>query len=193
MHFHLINFQIVEQWNLKYALDPVTSPVTCTYYELDYYGRIGIYTSSKQNITAPIVTNFDKCLFLKTVFDITKEEDIYQQYLENQPNPGTNIYGLNVFEKIGPSDVGKYNDPTCPVNSTYKYLCQQTPIVEWYTKWKEVAFVYPGQVQRLRIRWASNDYNPTVKAYPYFSIPEDHLIEFPGYVYHCHFLTHEDD
>ena len=28
---------------------------------------------------------------------------------------------------------------------------------------------------------------------PYFHIPEDQLIEYPGFVYHCHFLTHEDD
>jgi FtsP/CotA-like multicopper oxidase with cupredoxin domain len=29
--------------------------------------------------------------------------------------------------------------------------------------------------------------------YPYFNIPEDELIEFPGFIYHCHFLNHEDN
>lgn len=46
---------------------------------------------------------------------------------------------------------------------------------------------------RLRIRWAKLDYDPAVKPYPYFNVPEDQLIEFPGYIYHCHFLFHEDN
>lgn len=46
---------------------------------------------------------------------------------------------------------------------------------------------------KVRIRWASTDYNEDVNPYPYFKVPEDQLIEFPGFVYHCHFLQHEDN
>lgn len=45
---------------------------------------------------------------------------------------------------------------------------------------------------QIRIRWASTDYDPAVRAYPFFNVDEDELIEFPGYVYHCHFIGHED-
>lgn len=46
----------------------------------------------------------------------------------------------------------------------------------------------------LRIRWAKTEYLVDKRgSYPYFSTPEDQLIEYPGYVYHCHFLQHEDN
>jgi hypothetical protein len=37
------------------------------------------------------------------------------------------------------------------------------------------------------------EYDEKVQAYPYFNIPEDQLMEFPGFVYHCHILPHEDN
>lgn len=45
----------------------------------------------------------------------------------------------------------------------------------------------------LRVRWASTNYDPAIKPYPYFAVPEDQLMEFPGFVYHCHILPHEDN
>ena len=63
-----------------------------------------------------------------------------------------------------------------------------------YRRWKEVALVDNRTVLVLRIRWASTDYLVNGKgSYPYFNTPEDQLIEFPGFVYHCHFLQHEDN
>ncbi len=45
-----------------------------------------------------------------------------------------------------------------------------------------------------RIRWAKSDYNETEGKWGrYFNIPADQLIEYPGYVYHCHILPHEDN
>ena len=42
-----------------------------------------------------------------------------------------------------------------------------------------------------RIRWTKTDFqNDTNEAY--FHKDEKNLIEFPGFVYHCHFLPHED-
>ena len=57
-----------------------------------------------------------------------------------------------------------------------------------------MALVDNRTVLVLRIRWASTDYLVNGKgSYPYFNTPEDQLIEFPGFVYHCHFLQHEDN
>jgi hypothetical protein len=63
----------------------------------------------------------------------------------------------------------------------------------WYKHWKEVVTIQPGEYFRVRIRWASTDYDELLSPYPYFKVPEDQLIEFPGFVYHCHFLQHEDN
>ena len=48
---------------------------------------------------------------------------------------------------------------------------------------------------QVRTRWTSTEYNTPYMPdpYPYFHIPEDEIIQFPGYVYHCHFLQHEDN
>ena len=51
---------------------------------------------------------------------------------------------------------------------------------------------------QVRIRWTKTEYYDNYDAnsippYPYFNVDEDQLIEYPGYVYHCHFLDHEDD
>jgi hypothetical protein len=53
--------------------------------------------------------------------------------------------------------------------------------------------VHAYSVFVLRVRWASTTYDPLIRPYPYFAIPEEHLVEFPGYVYHCHILPHEDN
>lgn len=53
--------------------------------------------------------------------------------------------------------------------------------------------VHKYSVFVLRVRWASTTYDPLVRPYPYFKIPEEHLVEFPGFVYHCHILPHEDN
>jgi hypothetical protein len=130
MHMHLVNFQVIEEWTLKMAFDPVKYPqVACTYYELDFYDNVGLFQSKNQNITKALISNYDKCLFLKTQFDITKETEIYNHYLENKPNPGTtNVYGLDTFSRMGIRDAQKYNDTTCidPM-SPYKYVCAKIP------------------------------------------------------------------
>ena len=90
----------------------------------------------------------------------------------------------------------------CP-QSNYKYTCGSLDhvvtntsdpnyIPEWYRRWKEVAVVPSGWAIKFRIRWASTDYLLS-DSKEYFRIPEDQLIEYPGYVYHCHFLNHEDN
>jgi hypothetical protein len=47
----------------------------------------------------------------------------------------------------------------------------------------------------LRIRWTRTDYNESSHkaSGSYFHIPVDQLIEYPGYVSHCHISAHEDN
>ena len=59
--------------------------------------------------------------------------------------------------------------------------------------WKEVGLVKPGHVLVFRMRWTKVDYDEKVDGKNYFHAPEHHLLEYPGYVYHCHFLHHEDN
>lgn len=50
--------------------------------------------------------------------------------------------------------------------------------------------IEPLSVFTYRIRWTMSDYE---YGRPYFHVPVDQLREFPGYVYHCHILAHEDN
>lgn len=44
-----------------------------------------------------------------------------------------------------------------------------------------------------RVRWTKNDYNATASPKDtYFNIPLDQLRQYPGFVYHCHIIHHED-
>jgi FtsP/CotA-like multicopper oxidase with cupredoxin domain len=83
----------------------------------------------------------------------------------------------------------------CQLNTVYKYICENTTqqIEAYRRRWKDTSLVPPFTVYVFRMRWASNTYDPKVRKYPYFNIPEDEIIEFPGYLYHCHILPHEDN
>ncbi|MGE5856433.1 MAG: multicopper oxidase domain-containing protein, partial [Syntrophaceae bacterium] len=52
--------------------------------------------------------------------------------------------------------------------------------------------MYPGQVTRIAVRWAPTDLavgttSQGVEYYPFYSTTG------PGYVWHCHFIDHEDN
>jgi hypothetical protein len=50
------------------------------------------------------------------------------------------------------------------------------------------------QVSVLRIRWAKSAYDENNnKNDDYFNVPADQLREYPGFLYHCHILKHEDN
>ena len=92
-----------------------------------------------------------------------------------------------------------YNYANCDFGSNSLYICHnRTDTIPTYLKgWKEVALVEGRYVEVFRIRWAKTEFNPVVDAPTanktnYFHVPEEDLIEFPGFVYHCHFLHHED-
>ena len=54
-----------------------------------------------------------------------------------------------------------------------------------------MGLVRPLEAVVARIRWAHPDYEEGDEEY--FHEEEKNLMEFPGYVYHCHFLQHEDN
>lgn len=65
----------------------------------------------------------------------------------------------------------------------------------YYRKWKDTAYVEGFKMLQIRIRWTKSGYNQAEDKPrgTYFHIPVDQLREYPGYVYHCHILTHEDN
>jgi FtsP/CotA-like multicopper oxidase with cupredoxin domain len=69
-----------------------------------------------------------------------------------------------------------------------------SPKVE-YSRWKDTVYVDGYRVLQLRTRWAKPDYNEAVDKPKgdYFHVPADQMREYPGYVYHCHILPHEDN
>lgn len=105
--------------------------------------------------------------------------------------------GLNVLEPIvTEEDMRIYGQNSeCPENNAYKYICENTTknIREYYKRWRDNVHLDGLTVMVIRVRWTETSYDESVMEYPYFSFAsEDALIEFPGYVYHCHLLDHED-
>ncbi len=88
-----------------------------------------------------------------------------------------------------------YSIEGCEWNTRYKYLCGNTTssIPAYQRRWKDTFLIDAYTVAVMRVRWASTGYDESKQRYPFFSIPEDQLIEFPGFVYHCHILPHEDN
>ena len=107
------------------------------------------------------------------------------------------VSGVNLMEKcLGGAANCNPNlaDPKNPCSEKgYRYICEDRTH-ELYPNelgWKEVALVKPNYGMQIRIRWARTDYIEG-SGEAFFSEKERNLIEFPGYVYHCHFLPHED-
>ena len=85
-----------------------------------------------------------------------------------------------------------YKVGNCDYDDSHKYICGGCfdEVLEHERRWKDTSMVHAYSVFVLRVRWASTTYDPLIRAYPYFNIPEEQLVEFPGYVYHCHILPH---
>lgn len=183
MHVHLINFQIIEEHSLK------TTAGGCSFYELDFYFQSGLSNF--------VGKTFDEiCTYLNS---LTHDQMapilmILSNYSLENTAKLTDIglvSGLNVMEKASTAaDIVKYSSTGCLPG--YKYICQNTSVTiqHWYRGWKDTARINPLRVTVIRIRWAKTSYDPVVSVYPYFTEPEDTLMEFPGFVYHCHILPH---
>jgi FtsP/CotA-like multicopper oxidase with cupredoxin domain len=205
IHVHLINYQIIAQSTLKnfQAVDPKTNQTySCSLYEIDFYKNVSLINKTEQNLTK-------LCIASKQIkFDNeTSNAILSKANLENTVNvDDSSVSGLDVRKTFNPNNATEnayYNGPltkcdptTTNVSGNYKYLCgpmDPNAVPEYEKRWKEVAHVDPFLVRQVRIRWTKTDYDPSKgDTYPYFSVPEDELLEYPGYVYHCHILRHED-
>jgi hypothetical protein len=80
---------------------------------------------------------------------------------------------------------------------SYKYITgngQPSP-KNFYSKWKDTAYVEGQKAFQYRIRWTKSNFDEKVDPVKgtYFHVPADQLREYPGFVYHCHILFHEDN
>jgi FtsP/CotA-like multicopper oxidase with cupredoxin domain len=58
--------------------------------------------------------------------------------------------------------------------------------------WKDTVKMYPGQVARILVRWAPQDF-PINKVSPGKNLYTFDPTRGPGYVWHCHIVDHEDN
>ncbi len=65
----------------------------------------------------------------------------------------------------------------------------------YYRRWKDTAYVDAFKMLHYRMRWTKSNYTEKEDKPrgTYFHVPADQLREYPGFVYHCHILDHEDN
>lgn len=82
------------------------------------------------------------------------------------------VSGLDVMELSNADE--KYIVGGCSMDKTHKYICEDTTgdILPYERRWKDTTMVHKYSVFILRVRWASTTYDPLVRPYPYFNIPE---------------------
>lgn len=216
VHIHLINFQVLEQHQLRWITNTFNNTlIQCTFYEMDFLlaamrlskdlkviallkllspNGVFDYQSFCKLYTSSNTTLSDGKLYTWNNFYINGIDQLmYNVNKENVFDPVTRISGINVNEliKADPNYVNIVTTSNCPSNNTHKYICKKVDNGKpWFKRWKDTALVDPFTVFRYRIRWAMSDYK---KGGPYFNVPVDQLREFPGFVYHCHILRHEDN
>ena len=197
-HIHLINYQIVKDYSLK-KMTTSDGEQTCTYYEVDFFIKYG--ECLPPSISARIQEKqFDFELYsevCKFADEVATKEMLDECFgnVKNENQFEEGISGIDVEAEIGsgPYDYSNY-DGDCSLGK-YRYLCENlTESIAAYNRgWKEVALIKPHRAVTVRIRWAKTDYDPKIDGSHYFHGNETELLEFPGYVYHCHFLPHEDN
>ena len=191
IHIHLINFQVIGQATLK------KHSSECYFAEMDYWIQINVITCCATSNVAGCVNCSNFTALCEKIDTIDTTDPIIKQKMSNafpeDAEPTNNIVGFNIYSQINAAETNP--DSNCQT-SQYRYICSYPNadnIPKWYQGWKEVGIIPSGQIIVFRIRWTSTDYpfNGAADS-PYFRLPEDELIEYPGYVYHCHFLNHED-
>jgi hypothetical protein len=115
-----------------------------------------------------------------------------------------NVSGLDVRMKMTAQDVLNLNTPNFTISpsidfadlNSYRYVSNggYPSTKQEYKRWKDTANMEPFKVLQLRIRWTKSEFAEADRtAGKYFNIPNDQLREYPGFVYHCHILRHEDN
>jgi spore coat protein A, manganese oxidase len=184
IHIHLINFQIINVFDLKLFKSVVA---TCPYYQLDFIAQ-AVKNSTATDLQASVfftngsVNYTYLCVNLRQIVTdsriIHSLSEIYpENYVKDKKS------GLDLFTKDS--------------NNTYKYIVgpgRPSSKVE-YSQWKDTAFVTGFEVLQFRMRWSKSNYTAAVDdpIGSYFHAPADTMREYPGYVYHCHILDHEDN
>ena len=170
MHIHLINHQVVKAYSLK----QLPENTNCTLYFLDFFRLSGLDEFKGLN-------NIDLCNYIwgleeSEVLDLFMRLKDYM--LENKVENTENglVSGLDVMAHSNGDS--SYIVGGCGFDSTHKYICDETPdaIFAHESRWKDTTMVHSYSVFVLRVRWASTLYDPSVRQYPYFNIPEEHLV-----------------
>lgn len=104
------------------------------------------------------------------------------------------VSGINVEKLLTPYEKELFASQNIPTDGgDGKYVTNEVnEIKSYYRRWKDTASVDGGKVFVYRIRWAKSSYVDNVGDTP-FHVPVDQLREYPGFVYHCHILGHEDN
>lgn len=146
-------------------------------FEVTYFKLDSLYTNYER------MTNYN--YLCDNLDKIKKHKEVIKQlsviFPENRIENGKS--GLDLFAKD---------------SNGHKYVVNAAGTVSHkyeYRKWKDTVYVDGYRVLQLRARWAKPDYNEAVDKPKgtYFHVPADQMREYPGYVYHCHILPHEDN
>jgi FtsP/CotA-like multicopper oxidase with cupredoxin domain len=205
IHVHLINFQVVKQYSLRMLLN-----TSCSLYGMDFYAAAISYAGGPNStVHYPDVDELYKAVFASgkvnytilcnqfgSIGKITNLTDALASIFPENVADKNKISGLDVLKECTAEDednLKPYN-MSCKGGSLYITNPGGEPHSRsFYGRWKDTAFVETLKVFHYRIRWAKSDYNQTRDKSNYFNVPSDQLREYPGFVYHCHILFHEDN
>lgn len=199
IHVHLINFQVVKVLSLR-----KTSNVNgCFLYELDFIVEAIKTGSSFLNNPKYFPDPSDLRNVSYTAICADKSSVFYASADLMERLNQVNVEDVVDLDGVSGIDVEKpltsyERDLFASLNITVapgengKYVTNEAnEIKPYYRRWKDTALVEGGKVFVYRIRWAKSSYagaNDTP-----FHVPVDQLREYPGFVYHCHILNHEDN
>jgi FtsP/CotA-like multicopper oxidase with cupredoxin domain len=82
-----------------------------------------------------------------------------------------------------------------PAIGPFLRLDARKPPLPYEMGWKDTAIMYPGEVTRIAVRWATTDAPVDMNLVETNTYPFDPTdLEGPvGYVWHCHIIDHEDN
>jgi FtsP/CotA-like multicopper oxidase with cupredoxin domain len=185
IHIHLINFQVIREFDLRVIRTNNRNQI--------------FLTNSSNTVNYQIL-----CDNLYPIQNLPAVQEklafIYPEYVVD----ANNVSGLDVRMRLTAQDVLNLNTPNFTISpsidftnlSSYKFVSNEgypSSKLE-YARWKDTANLDPFKVQQFRIRWAKSDFTEADRAVgKYFNVPNDQLREYPGFVYHCHILHHEDN
>jgi hypothetical protein len=172
-----------------------------SFYEMEFYLQPNVsctwtgYAEIKARYENGAATEADYKKLGSWINDDATVEDIntcFQNFKSENVFDSNRVSSLDV-RKQGPTTNYRPTNTGCSLTS-HIYLCENitSSLPEYKKGWKETSLVKHGHVMVIRIRWTATMYDPVENGTNYFHIPEKELIEFPGFVYHCHFLQHED-